>query len=59
MVSESPEFQGQWKNSDVHSMSTQSSLIGIPSFQIELPPDVRYQMGNDQNLIKKWAEAII
>jgi len=36
-----PEFKGLWGDKSIHSMSSQSAIMGIPSFQIESPPNLR------------------
>ena len=40
-VADSPEYKGLWVNKTIHTMNSQSSRMGIPSFQFESPATVR------------------
>jgi len=40
-------------------MSSQASRLGIPSFQLELEPDVRKNLATSKEMQQAWAKMIV
>ena len=40
-------------------MSSQNCKLGIPSIQLELPPQIRHHLANCPDMIRKWAKLIV
>ena len=53
-----PDLDGFW-GFDRHSMNSQCCKMGIPSIQLEIPPDFRKNMADSDKMIEEWAQAII
>ena len=53
-----PDLDGFW-GYDRHSMNSQCSKMGIPSLQLEIPPDFRKNLADSDKMIELWATAII
>eukprot|EP01080_Neovahlkampfia_damariscottae_P000776 gene776-9026_t len=58
-VSENPKFKAYWKDNVHHSMSHQSVLEGIPSFQLEMPSTLRWDMAYNDTMLEEFAETIL
>ena len=52
------DLHGFW-GEDLHSMASQGSFLGIPSFQFEMEQEIRAQLATDENIQKQWAKAIV
>jgi hypothetical protein len=53
-----PDLDGFW-GYNRHSMNSQCSKAGIPSLQLEIPPDFRKNLADSDKMIDAWATAII
>lgn len=53
-----PELAG-WFAWDIHSMSSQCAKLGVPTLQLELGPDFRFHLVNNDFMIHQWAKAIV
>lgn len=53
-----PFLHGFW-GTDYHTMTSQSSIMGIPTFQFEMPPHVRSHLARNDEMLKKWAQIIV
>ena len=40
-------------------MTSQATMLGIPSFQLEIPSEVRPHLAKNDSFIKEWAKAIV
>ena len=53
-----PYLCGNWGNVDCATMTEQAIHLGIPSFQLEIPPPMRKEIFYSEALCKKMAQAI-
>jgi hypothetical protein len=52
-----PDLHGYW-GGDIHTMTEQSIILGIPSIQFEIPLAVRKKLFRDSELRKKFHKMI-
>ena len=58
MIETDPQLHGFW-GYDYHTMTSQCSEMGIPTFQLEMPPHVRVHLAESPQMLKKFAELIV
>jgi hypothetical protein len=51
-------LQGAWTKGSMLTMSQQGVMLGIPSFQMEIPAEVRKKLSKDKNLLENFASRI-
>lgn len=53
-----PYLTGYW-GKELHTMTSQCSKMGIPTFQFEMAPYVRAHLAQNDEMLKKWAHIIV
>jgi hypothetical protein len=53
------ELVGKWVKGNMHTMTHQSVMQGIPAMQIEFPRSIRALLMKDNNLVKGIATCIL
>lgn len=53
------ELVGKWVNGNMHTMTHQSVLLGVPAMQLEIPRSVRALLIRDRNLLSSFAQCIL
>ena len=51
-------LHGLW-GGNIHTMTEQAIMLGIPSFQLEIPREVRKKFYKDENLLKNFASGLL
>ena len=53
-----PYLHGFW-GEDLHTMTSQASMMGIPTFQLEIPSETRPHLAKNPEIMKGWARMIV
>ena len=54
-----PEYLQGFQGWNIHTMTSQNCKLGIPSIQLELPPQIRHHLANSPEMITRWAKVIV
>lgn len=54
-----PILHGYWGDGWAHTMQHQSTLLGIPSMQLEIPMSVRSKLNKEKNFRSKFSNALV
>jgi len=51
-------LHGFW-NAELHTMTSQNAMLGVPTFQFEMEPELRENLATDRVIQRKWAKMIV